>query len=53
MMLISGENIIKTPNYAVKRIDAAQKYGLIKSDSLFIGTDNHYSYNGYWTIKKN
>ena len=48
-----SEVITKIPNYAIERIDAAQKYGFIKSDSLMIGTNDHYAYNGYWTIKRN
>ena len=48
-----SEVITKIPNYAIERIDAARKYGFIKSDSLMIGTNDHYAYNGYWTIKRN
>ena len=47
-----GEIITKIPVYAVERIDAAQRYGFEKSDRLLIGTNDHYAYNGYWTIKR-
>lgn len=47
-----AEIIFKVPIYAVERQAAAQKYGFVKSDSLLIGTNDHYAYNGYWTIKK-
>ena len=47
-----SEIITKIPNYAVERIDAAQKLGFTKSNSLLIGTNDRYAYNGYWTIKK-
>lgn len=46
------EIISKIPIYAVERIDAAQKCGFTKSNSLLIGTNDNYAYNGYWTIKK-
>jgi RimJ/RimL family protein N-acetyltransferase len=46
------EIISKVPIYAVERLDAVQKYGFIKSDSLLVGTNDHYAYNGYWIIKK-
>ncbi len=45
------EIITKIPVYAIERADAAQKYGFTKSDSYLIGTNDHYAYNGYWTIK--
>lgn len=46
------EIITKIPIYAIERMDAAQKYGFTKSESYLIGTNDHYAYNGYWTIKK-
>jgi RimJ/RimL family protein N-acetyltransferase len=46
------EIITKVPNYAVERLDAVQKYGFIKSDSFMVGTNDHYAYNGYWTVRK-
>ena len=45
------EIITKIPVYAVERAAAAQKYGFAKSDSCLIGTNDHYAYNGYWTMK--
>ena len=47
-----GEIITKIPVYAVERLAAAQRYGFEKSDRLLIGTNDHYAYNGYWTIKR-
>lgn len=47
-----SEIITKIPIYAIERADAAQKYGFSKSDCYLIGTNDHYAYNGYWTINK-
>ena len=47
-----NEIITKVPVYAVERMDAVQRYGFSKSDSLLIGTHDHYAYNGYWIIKE-
>lgn len=44
--------ITKIPVYAVERINAAKKFGFIKSDSHLIGTNDHYAYKDYWTINK-
>ena len=44
------EIITKIPIYAVERMDAAQKYGFVKSGSLLVGTNDHNAYNGYWLI---
>ena len=44
--------ITKAPIYAVERIKALQKYGFEKSDSLLVGTNDHYAYNGYWSIRR-
>lgn len=46
------EIITKIPIYAVERLDAMQNYGFTKSKYFMIGTNDHYAYNGYWTIKK-
>ena len=46
-----AEIITKIPLYAIERIDAAQKYGFVKSGNLLVGTNDNYAYNGYW-IKK-
>ena len=46
------EIITKVPIYAVERIDAVKKTGFTKSDKLMVGTNDHYAYNGYWTVKK-
>lgn len=48
-----NEIITKIPVYAVERADAARKAGFTKSDCLLIGTNDHYAYNGYWTINNN
>ena len=51
--LFECETIItKAPIYAVERIKALQDCGFEKSDSLLVGTNDHYAYNGYWIIKK-
>ena len=44
--------ITKAPIYAVERIKALQKYGFEKSNSLLVGTNDHYAYNGYWSIRR-
>lgn len=44
--------ITKAPIYAVERIKALKQFGFEKSDSLLVGTNDHYAYNGYWSIKK-
>ena len=46
-----NEIITKVPIYAVERMEAVQRYGFSKSESLLIGTNDHYAYNGYWIIK--
>lgn len=46
------EIITKIPIYAVERLKAMQSYGFTKSKYLMVGTNDHYAYNGYWTIKK-
>lgn len=46
------EIITKAPIYAVERIKAVQEYGFTKSESLMIGTNDRYAYNGYWTVKE-
>ena len=43
--------ITKVPLYAVDRIEAVKIYGFSKSESLLIGTNDHYAYKGYWIIK--
>ena len=47
-----GEIISKAPIYAVERLEAVKNCGFEKSDKLLVGTNDHYAYNGYWTIKK-
>ena len=47
-----NEIITKIPVYAVERINAALKFGFIKSEKLLIGTNDHYAYNNYWTVNK-
>ena len=44
--------ITKAPIYAVERINALQKCGFVKSEKLLVGTNDHYAYNGYWSVKK-
>ncbi len=44
--------ITKAPIYAVERIKAIQQCGFEKTDSFLVGTNDHYAYNGYWSIKK-
>lgn len=44
--------ITKAPIYAVERIRALQKFGFEKSNSLLVGTNDHYAYNGYWSFKE-
>jgi len=46
-----AEIITKIPLYAIERIDAAHKYGFVKSGNLLVGTNDNYAYNGYWIIK--
>jgi hypothetical protein len=46
------EIITKVPLYAVERIEAVSNLGFIKSKYYMIGNEDHYAYNGYWTIKK-
>ena len=46
-----AEIITKITLYAIERIDAAQKYGFVKSGNLLVGTNDNYAYNGYWIIK--
>lgn len=43
-----NEIITKVPVYAIERMEAVQRYGFRKSESLLIGTNDHYAYNGYW-----
>ena len=40
--------ITKVPVYAVERRQAVQAAGFEKSESLLIGTHDHYPYNNYW-----
>lgn len=46
------EIITKVPIYAVERMCAVKKVGFKKSDYCLVGTNDHYAYNGYWTIKQ-
>ncbi|MBQ6654318.1 MAG: GNAT family N-acetyltransferase [Erysipelotrichaceae bacterium] len=46
------EIITKVPLYALERLQAAQRAGFEKSESLLIGTYDHYPYNNYWMIRK-
>ncbi len=46
------EIISKVPLYAIERQKAFSAYGFEKSDSLLIGTIDHYAYKDYWKIRK-
>lgn len=47
-----NEIITKAPIYAVERINAIQKFGFTKSPHFMIGTNDGYTYNGYWVMNK-
>ena len=44
--------VTKIPIYAVERAAGAAQFGFTKSDELLLGGEDHYRYNGYWTVKK-
>lgn len=47
-----NEIITKVPVYAVERLESVRNCGFVKSEKLLIGTNDHYAYNGYWTVRK-